>query len=388
MQDSWRLSRRARLNFGVRWDGEYLTGPDGRVAQSFTDQWQPRVGFTYEPGELGSQKIFGSFGRFYEQIPLNVSRYYYNASGIVVIGYNHDPRVDPSGADTLFNLSRMYSPQVEARQDLRGESFDEFTFGYERAVAQQFRIGVRAVYRTLRWALEDAFDTTSGAYHVGNPGREALAFAPRATRRYAALILTFEKPRGRRLNFGASYVLSRVYGNYEGLYDFEQSVALPNAGSQFDFPEQYPNSTGLLSNDRTHVVKVYGTCRFDFGLTAGVFVDWQSGTPRNLFGATSIGHPVYSFLVTRGSAGRTPALLDGNRRLSQALPARRGAWLKPRIQLDILHVGSLRSVLRYDDVRYTFVDASGNQAGPNPNYGRGAEFQSPMSVLLGLVVDF
>ena len=59
-QDSWDVGRRLHINMGLRWDGQYFVGSDGTVAQTITDQWQPRIGFTYQPGRLGTQKIYGS----------------------------------------------------------------------------------------------------------------------------------------------------------------------------------------------------------------------------------------------------------------------------------------------------------------------------------------
>ena len=83
-----------------------------------------------------------------------------------------------------------------------------------------FGRGSEAVYRRLRWALEDAIDPEGETLQVGNPGRGNLAFLPRAKRTYAALVFTVEQPPGGRFDFLASYVLSRSYGNYAGLYDY------------------------------------------------------------------------------------------------------------------------------------------------------------------------
>ena len=50
------MGERITLNVGLRWDGAYLIGTDGRVAQRFTDQWQPRAGFTYQVGRTGQSE--------------------------------------------------------------------------------------------------------------------------------------------------------------------------------------------------------------------------------------------------------------------------------------------------------------------------------------------
>ena len=45
LQDSWNVSRRLRLNLGLRLDAQYLFGDDGKLAQSLNDQLQPRIRF-------------------------------------------------------------------------------------------------------------------------------------------------------------------------------------------------------------------------------------------------------------------------------------------------------------------------------------------------------
>lgn len=386
VQDSWRATDRLVVNLGLRWDGQYLTSATGDPAQSITDQWQPRLGIVYRLRAIGAHKAFGSYARFYEQLPLDLSTFYYNnATSTVVLQYDHDPREDPTGGDTVFSI---FSPQVEPRRDLKGQSYDEFTLGYEGALSGTLRVGIRGVARRLRWAVEDAFNPDLGTFQVGNPGRRNLGFTPRARRRYTALVLTLEKPQGTRFDFLASYVLSRTSGNYEGLYDFQQTVPQPNVSLAFDFPELYPNSSGLLPNDRPHVLKFSGSYRFDWGVTVGTATSWSSGMPRNELGATAIGNPVYhAFLRRRGSAGRTPSVFDVNMRFAYALPAW-GRAVRPKVSLDLFHLTNSRTTIRRDDVHYLAVDAEGNQTTINPGYNRGLNFQPPMSARLGLTLDF
>jgi hypothetical protein len=383
-QDSWRLASRVTLNVGMRWDGEYLIGPTGHIQQSFTDQWQPRVGLIYGFGAPGSQKLFGSYARVYEQIPLVLPGGLYVPEPFLRLIYDHDPRIDPSGADSSI-IFLVGPANPEPQRDLKGQSFDELTMGYERAVGRTLLAGLRGVYRRLNWAVEDAFDPKSEEFGLGNPGRGNLASVPRARRRYTALVLTVEKPAGGRFDFLASYVLSRSWGNYSGLYDFVANGAGPNQSAQFDDPDLFPNSTGLLPNDRTHVLKFSGAYRLDFGLSIGTALAWMSGTPRNEFGCTLVF--CGNFLQPRGSAGRNGAVLDANLRLSYEVGPLRSTTLRPRVYLDVFQLGNRRTALVRDDQHYFVVDTAGDQA-PNPQYGKPLVFQPPMSARLGLSVDF
>lgn len=56
--------------------------------------------------------------------------------------------------------------------------------------------------------------------------------------------------------------------------------------------------------------------------------------------------------------------------------------------LDILHLGSPREAVLFDQHRFFNVDAEGNQINPNPNFGRALAHQPPMSLRLGFEIDF
>lgn len=101
--------------------------------------------------------------------------------------------------------------------DLKGQYFDEFILGYERRIGNEYKIGIQGIYRNLGEVVEDG-QKEDGSKIMGNPGRGELSFLPRFTREYTALEITFQKPRG-KFNFLASYVLSRNFGNYPGVFD-------------------------------------------------------------------------------------------------------------------------------------------------------------------------
>jgi Carboxypeptidase regulatory-like domain len=381
-QDSWQISRRLRLNAGLRWEGQYFEGTNGRLAQTITDQIQPRAGVIYLPGALGTQRLFASWGKFYEQVPVLLATSYYGEGEQIFIHYPQSPLVSTAGADTsAFPIGG--APRVDG---LHGQSYDEVTLGYERQVGVHFKFGARGIHRALRWAIEDGLGAT-GRFLVGNLGRGELSNFPRARRRYTALELTFERLGDARFTFLMSYVLSRTWGNYTGLFASDVSQGAPNVSAQFDFVEQTPNGTGLLPNDRTHVLKFFGAYRFDFGLTTGASFLWERGTPLSEYGGIFTGPPYWSFLRPRGTAGRTPTIWDLNLRFTYLVPVRR-ASPRPEVVLDLFHVGSPRRAVTFDQVHYTGVDQVGNQTGANVNYGVVTQYQPPMSARLGLLVAF
>ncbi len=341
------------------------------------------MGFTLQLGELASQKIFGSFGRFYQLLPAKLSVEGHNHGDVRAFVYDQDPR--DSGVSPIVEMV-LVSPDgpVPSQKvaDLEGEHLDEFTVGYQRALEGHIRLSVHIIHRTLRAAVGVGFDPDG---HFGNVGRGELSFLPGPKRDYTALGITVARSGTDNLSFLASYVLSRSWGNYTGLFASDQGVSNPNHNFSLSIPEQAVNSTGRLPNDRPHVFKLLGSYRLDFGLTVGTFFTVQSGTPLNEFGASwAFFRPV--FLAPRGSAGRTSTIWDLNLRLTYRL--QRIGWAPGSLILDIEHIGSPRKAVWAEQVRFGGIDEDGNQIGPNPGFGKALAYQPPMRLRLGFQGNF
>jgi len=388
LQDSWEVAESLRINLGLRWDGQNIIDSNGDVAQSFNDQWQPRVGFTYRPGASGNSQLFGSAGRFYQDVALTAPSLLFIAGSVYrVTDYDHDPRQDPSGG----NITQEYESGITPERDLEGQHFDEFTLGFARMVAARTKFTVRGVYRELKNGLEDASPDGFGEYFEwGNPGYGLLGDYPKMTRKYRALEFTLEQAPTDRYNFLFSYVLSENKGNYPGLFPADiSSEGWPNMGPAFDVLEMTVNGDGLLPNDRTHVLKLLGSFKLTRDFSAGLTASWQSGTPLNEFGSAADPNNFYNiFLKPRGTAGRTPDIWDLNLRLAYTLPFWRQSQVEPRLILDWLHIGSPRDPVNYDQKRYFTADTEGNQMQENPNYGHAVAYQPPTALRFGFEVGF
>ncbi len=390
IQDSWQIFPRLCFNAGVRWDPQWFIASDGSFAQKITDQVQPRLGLIYQPGVLGSQKITASFGRFYQPVMQALSiAYHIKDSYFNISSYPNDPRVDTGGAFHVPNLN----PFIKNIPGVEGQYYDEYSLGYEHIIFSEFKIGIQGIYRSLGQGIEDGAVSLEnqakyGSRDVyGNPGSGMLSSLPKMKREFTALELTLERFSAKSFNFLCSYVLSRNWGNYDGLAETSDvtggSSIGANISGQFELPERMANIDGLLPNDRTHVFKLSGSYVFDFGLTAGIIFQWMSGTPLNEFGRIPMFYSS-TFLRQRGSVGRTPSIWDLNFRFMYDVSRFFSFGSSANLMLDVLHVASQRAIIDYDQYHYNTPD----ETGVNQDYMMPVQFQPPMSIRLGMEVDF
>ena len=377
VQDSWQLNSWLKLNYGIRWDGQYLIGTNNSVDQKITGPLQPRIGFIILPFNDGHSKIFGSFGRYVQELSTTINDFFFNGNTYSsYILYPQDPRHDNSGG-TIINYDKTnINPEVKG---LSSQYYDEFSLGYQQSIFTDYRLTIQGIYRILRRAIDDVLNDDGQTTTFGNPGFDLLSDFPKATREYKALAVTVDRYFGKNFNFLASYVLSRNYGNYSGLYN--SSFPIANSNSDFQVKSNIRDyGTGLLPNDRTHVFKISGVYNFEFGFSAGISFLAESGTPLSEYGGTD------GFVSKRGTAGRTPSLWDLNARFTYNI-MNLVIGYQPKIILDLFHIASNQLPVIYNQYHYgTFIN--GAVSDPNPYYGLATKHQPSMSVRFGMEVSF
>jgi Carboxypeptidase regulatory-like domain len=369
LEDSWALTSRLRVNAGMRLEGQHFVGSDGGPVQVVNTEVAPRIGLILIPKRPESGKFFASFGRFYEQEPLDAIEEWYGAGNFIIDVYNQDPRVDP----TLADSSVTPSGGVARVAGLRGQYYNEATLGYERLVGSRLKLSVHLVHRAIATVIEDN-QLDDGTIRVGNPGLGQFDSLPSPSHRYDAVELTLQDFSDGPAHVLVSYVLSRDWGNYSGLWIGDGEP--PNATNAFDTRDSLALSAGLLPSDRSQVLKVQGSYRFHSGLTLGSFGYVQSGTPLNDFGVTAHYQP--AFLAPRGTAGRTPTTWDLALRADQPLGP------NTHIILDVQHIGNPRSTVALSQGHYADRTDDGMPIDPLSTYRQVLVYQLPMSVRLGV----
>jgi hypothetical protein len=151
----------------------------------------------------------------------------------------------------------------------------------------------------------------------------------------------------------ASYVWSKLEGNYDGTFQVSTGQLDPNINSAYDYSDFLVNANGRLSNDRTHYLKIDGTYEVQKGPAKGLSLGGgmyaASGFPLNAYGY-SIGYASWEYyLVPRGSLGRGPWEYEGNLHIAYPFSLGKSMRLEPIV--DVFNLLN-RQAIRVYDQRY------------------------------------
>ncbi|MFN8012213.1 MAG: TonB-dependent receptor [Holophagaceae bacterium] len=393
LQDKWSVTPSLVLNLGLRLDQTDIKDQFGAKVISLKDQWSPRLGFIWDFRGKGQDKLYGSFSRYYEQVPLdlvirsfsverNPTTYNFSATS-----FTPDAAAE-AALGTEAGIVGSYVEPVDS--DLKGSYSDEMILGVESTWNQRYLLGAKVIRRTLGRAIEDGLDTNSplGDYFIMNPGysHPAGVTYPKAKRDFTGVEFTAQRKFADRYTWQASYLWSHLTGNYEGAFQgiggADGTGQLdPNINSAFDLPEFIVNSDGDLSGDRRHQFKANGYYEWDFGLSLGASLQVQTGTPISRLGYHN-GYGRYElFLTPRGTEGRTPTTsrLDINLAYSWKLANRH----QVRFNLDVTNLLNSQTATVIDQ-RYDSVEG-----GPKlDTYRQPFAYQAPRTVRFGIRYSF
>jgi hypothetical protein len=370
VQDSWRIHSRLTVNLGLRTEKETIPSfqrdvQDYAIKFGFGDKLAPRFGASYDVFGNGKLKVSGAWGRFFDWTKFDLARGTFGAD-IWRVYYRSLDTTD------VFNIDLTNMPGRDLRLELFGAPFrnrrvpgfqyldpnvkpmssDIFNLGVEYEVKPQMVFSGRYVRNKLNRTIEDmgALDAAGDeVYRYGNPGEGANTVEPasgatcvvqvagacgvpmpKAKRIYDAMELQLLRRFSNGWMASASYVYSRLWGNYSGLqstdeirpgtlgYGFGTNQVFAatdyrpggNANRYFDLDEALYDAHGHnglygpLPTERPHVFKFYGAYEFKFGTQIGTFFRASSGTPVTTQVQTVNQIPFY--VEGRGDFGRTP----------------------------------------------------------------------------------
>jgi hypothetical protein len=363
LQDSWKIMSNLTVNAGIRYDAQTLKDATGEDRIKLTNEWSPRIGVVWDFMNNGKSKVYANYGRYYTVIPQDIqtralgneySAYAYNTTRAVP-GGAVDPIQDP---DVSASYAYIQGGQVTA-DGLKGMYQDEIIAGVEYEVLKNWSLGVKGIYKSLGRTVEDRCDvydrrlpelakyaegtlTSCALINPGESGELGVLKDPtnpdcqgpdgnaltldgncestRVTRVYRGLELTATHRFSSNFYVMASYVYSKLVGNYDGNEKQSTGQQDPNINADFDYIDLIPNNWGRLSLDRTHQAKLSGNYSFPFGLTVGLSARYSSGAPFTVMGFARGNYPEERFLTAgRGEMGNQPSNYEADIHLEYSL---------------------------------------------------------------------
>jgi len=377
LQDQWKVMPNLTLNLGVRWEEQKVGGLDNAFHIDLKHNLAPRLGVIFDPANNGRSKVYANFGRFYESIPMDINlRTFGGELSLQVANLDPTPRnFVPNAAAPALSAKGQFTflgntAATPVDPNLKGQYIDEFLVGYDYEMASNLGVGIKGTYRNLGRVIEDMLDPLTGEYFVANPGtgigsktafinwdgstapgNPFIADTPKAKRTYTGVELHAEKRFSNNYQFFTSYVWSRLKGNYDGTFQNSTGQNDPNINSAFDYADFLVNNNGLLSSDRTHVLKFYGSYTLGSsmakGLELGLAAHWESGLPLTAYGYEHAGYRNWEYyLTTRGALGRGPSDYEADVHLGYPIPLG-GSHLN--LLFDVFNVFNRQSITALDN---------------------------------------
>jgi hypothetical protein len=416
IQDKWSI-KRLTLNVGVRFETENIPTfhrevRDNGFSFGWSDKVAPRLGATYDLLGNGKVKLYGGWGRYFAWVPYSLARGAFGADYWHVYYRALDtpdafslspliPNVFPTNGTNLPGKN-LWSDVTGSSRDRRQLDFDTVAPGIKPMSTTQinagaeFQLNSTTVFRagyirnTLDRTIEDQGALKNGdeVYFYGNPGEGATSITPtsgatkpfptpKPVRTYNALELSVTRRFTRGWLGSASYVYSRLRGNYPGLSNTDEvrsptlGITYPNAQNSagsavrngdaasraWDLDEilwdskGHVDPQGALPTDRPNVVKLYGAYTFKFGTEIAANFYGGSGTPLSTYAWTINGIPI--FVNGRGDLGRTDPLFQTDMLIGHELKF--GETRRLRFEANVLNVFNQKTQ------RHQFMDLNREQ---------------------------
>ncbi|MFL5294415.1 MAG: carboxypeptidase regulatory-like domain-containing protein [Myxococcales bacterium] len=440
-QDTWNLFDRVVLDAGIRVEKQLMyadtktldaTGNPVNGAGINLTNVMPRIGLIYDFTGRGLSKVYGSYGRFYEYVPLDLADRSLSSETQVNLVKDLSNCTNPADMRTCstipnaFGAGKTYtftggSASTPVDPNLQGQYTDEYLGGVQYQAYRDITVGVDYVHKQIGRVIEDMSTNDGATYFLSNPGEQGkLGYSgttgggttivePKPRRVYDGLTLSVNKTFSDNWLLTASYTYSSFRGNYPGLFSIRGVGAPqtdPNILSEYDLLSLLPNKDGPLPGDIPNSFKVDAgyvwelNPRFTFNFGGNIRAD--QGQPISYLGAHPLYGPGEAYVLPRGSGGRTPWTWQLNLRGGANYKLSKSYALG--FTLDLFNVTDNREVLTVDQ-NYTFNSVSpivngktsdlpslktvaGQNAIVNTNFNNATAYQLPFSARLGAKLSF
>ena len=338
LEDKWQATKNLLVTAGIRREGFSNRNGDNETFLKQDKNYSPRLSAAWDVNGDASFKVYGSAGRYFVQIPTNVTvrgasratntqQFFTYSSinpttgqpiGLVAL-------TAPRSANNEFNQAK--DPRTITSTNLKPTYQDEMTLGFEKSFSPVLNFGAKVTYRKLRstaddfcdqtpfdaWAVRNKVSTANWGFGLGcvilNPGEDqtflidfnnsdlaikptlttvklsaAELGLPKAKRTYAALDLFAEHPLRDGWYGKVNYTRAKNTGNTEGQTNSDSGQANVSITAVWDHAQLMEYADGLLPNNRTHQVKAFGFYQVTPEWTVGGNFLAASGRPRGCLG--------------------------------------------------------------------------------------------------------
>ncbi|MGA0587593.1 TonB-dependent receptor [Dyella sp. KRB-257] len=339
VQDAWQVTSNLLLNIGIRNDHFTNYNDVGKAFVDLKNQWEPRIGASWDVYGDSTFKVYGNAGRYYLALPQNAAERAANRSTYVLNYYTYtgiDQYGQPTGLqkfngpispDGEFGLPK--DPQQVTARNLKPEYLDEFIVGFDKQLNEKWTYGAKAMWRDLKVAIDDECspyliaakmsklglnpdDYSDSIYgpaycRLFNPGRTNnflvtanagsgqadqivsmtnadWGFTQGVKRKVGSVNLYLEHPFDGKWQARIDYTWSRGFGNTEGQVRSDFGQGDVSKTEDWDNYALMDGQYGDLQNVHKHQIRIRGAYQITpEWLVSGTLLA-QSGQPKSCLG--------------------------------------------------------------------------------------------------------